>query len=149
MPLMARVFSGIQPSGELHLGNYLGALRRFVEDQHEEDAWFCIVDLHALTLPQNVEGLRERTLETATMYLAAGLDPDALRRRTRASAAQLLAVGIDPEVSTLFVQSHVAERVRHGRAVHVSLSPGGRHPAVRRRPRTGGRRPAPAPGARA
>jgi tryptophanyl-tRNA synthetase len=81
-----RVFSGIQPSGDLHLGNYLGALRRFVAEQHEHDSLFCIVDLHALTLPHDVEALPRKTLEAAAMYLAAGLDP---------------------EVCTLFVQSHV------------------------------------------
>jgi tryptophanyl-tRNA synthetase len=90
---MARVFSGIQPSGDLHLGNYLGAIRRFVRDQHENDSFFCIVDLHALTVPQDPEALRAKTLDLAMMYLAAGLDP---------------------EVCTLFVQSHVHE--------HASLS---------------------------
>jgi tryptophanyl-tRNA synthetase len=85
---VTRVFSGIQPSGDLHLGNYLGALRRFVDDQHEHDAVFCIVDLHALTLPHDAAALTPKTLEAAAMYLAAGLDP---------------------EVCTLFVQSHVHE----------------------------------------
>src|SRR5688572_24746721 len=87
-PLVARVFSGIQPSGDLHLGNYLGALRRFVADQHEHESIFCIVDLHAITLPHDPADLPGKTLETAAMYLAAGLDPD---------------------VCTLFVQSHVPE----------------------------------------
>jgi tryptophanyl-tRNA synthetase len=81
-----RVFSGIQPSGDLHLGNYLGALRRFVAEQHEHESLFCIVDLHALTLPHDPEALPRKTLEAAAMYLAAGLDPG---------------------VCTLFVQSHV------------------------------------------
>jgi tryptophanyl-tRNA synthetase len=85
---MTRVFSGIQPSGDLHLGNYLGALRRFVDEQHEHDSLFCIVDLHAMTLPHDVEALGPKTLEAAAMYLAAGLDP---------------------EVCTLFVQSHVPQ----------------------------------------
>jgi tryptophanyl-tRNA synthetase len=85
---MTRVFSGIQPSGDLQLGNYLGALRRFAVEQHEHDAFFCIVDLHALTVPQDPAQLRARTLEIAQLYLAAGLDP---------------------EVCTLFVQSHVHE----------------------------------------
>ncbi|MGI9118854.1 MAG: tryptophan--tRNA ligase, partial [Acidimicrobiales bacterium] len=85
---MARVFSGIQPSGDLHLGNYLGALRHFVADQHTYDSIFCIVDLHALTVPQDPQALGRRTLEAAQMYLAAGLDPS---------------------VCTLFVQSHVHE----------------------------------------
>jgi tryptophanyl-tRNA synthetase len=85
---MARVFSGIQPSGDLHLGNYLGALRRFVDEQYKHDSLFCIVDLHALTVPQDPQSLASRTRDLATTYLAAG---------------------IDPEVSTLFVQSHVHE----------------------------------------
>ena len=85
---MPRVFSGIQPSGELTLGTYLGALRRFVTDQTTDDSHFCIVDLHAITVPQDPALLRQRTLETAALYLASGLDPDAC---------------------TLFVQSHVAE----------------------------------------
>ena len=85
---MARVFSGIQPSGDLHLGNYLGALRRFVVDQDEHESFFCIVDLHALTVPKDPAELRARTLSTGASYLAAGLDPAR---------------------STLFVQSHVHE----------------------------------------
>jgi tryptophanyl-tRNA synthetase len=85
---MTRVFSGIQPSGDLQLGNYLGALRRFADEQHEHESVFCIVDLHALTVPQDPEALRRRTVETAAVYLASG---------------------IDPEVATLFVQSHVHE----------------------------------------
>jgi tryptophanyl-tRNA synthetase len=85
---MTRVFSGIQPSGDLHLGNYLGALRRFVVDQHEHDSLFCVVDLHALTVPQDPKQLRSASLGLATL---------------------LLAVGIDPDVSTLFVQSHVPQ----------------------------------------
>lgn len=83
---MARVFSGIQPTGELHLGNYLGALRHWVADQDTDDAIFCVVDLHAMTLPYDPAALSERTRRTATLLLAAGLDP------TRC---------------TLFVQSHV------------------------------------------
>jgi len=83
-----RVFSGIQPSGELTLGTYLGALRRFVADHHRSDSLFCVVDLHAITVPQDPEVLRRRTTETLALYLACGLDPDAC---------------------TLFVQSHVDE----------------------------------------
>lgn len=83
---MVRVFSGIQPSGDLQLGNYLGALRRFAREQHEADSIFCIVDLHAITVPQDPAELRARTIQTANLYLASG---------------------IDPEQATLFVQSHV------------------------------------------
>ena len=85
---MPRVFSGIQPSGELTLGTYLGALRRFSIGGTASDSTFCIVDLHAITVPQDPAVLRRRTIETAALYLASGLDPDAC---------------------TLFVQSHVAE----------------------------------------
>jgi tryptophanyl-tRNA synthetase len=85
---MARVFSGIQPSGALHLGNYLGALRRWLPYQEHDDARFCIVDLHALTLDVEPAELRAQTLDTALAYLAAGLDPSR---------------------SCLFVQSHVPE----------------------------------------
>ena len=86
-----RVFSGIQPSGELTLGTYLGALRRFVVDQGSTTSVFCIVDLHAITVPQDPDVLRGRILDTAAAYLASGIDPD---------------------VSTLFVQSHVAEHAQ-------------------------------------
>lgn len=85
---MSRVFSGIQPSGELNLGTFLGALRRFAKGQLDGDSYFCVVDLHAITVPQDPAVLRQRTTETLALYLASGLDPDAC---------------------TLFVQSHVAE----------------------------------------
>jgi len=62
---MARVFSGIQPSGSVHLGNLLGALRNWVADQHEADSIFCVVDLHALTVPQDPRRLRATSLELA------------------------------------------------------------------------------------
>ncbi|MCB1055844.1 MAG: tryptophan--tRNA ligase, partial [Acidobacteria bacterium] len=81
-----RVFSGIQPSGYMHLGNYLGAVRRWARHQDDKECLYCIVDLHAITVPQ---------------------EPEALRQQTRSAAALLLAAGIDPARSTLFVQSHV------------------------------------------
>src|SRR5579863_5241358 len=84
-----RVLSGIQPTADsFHLGNYLGALRQWVALQDIYDAFYCVVDLHAITIPQ---------------------DPALLTRRTRVAAAQLLAAGLDPDRCTLFVQSHVAE----------------------------------------
>jgi len=83
---MARVFSGIQPTGEMHLGNYLGAVRHWVAAQDVDDALYCVVDLHAMTLPY---------------------EPAELADRTRRTAALLLAAGLDPERCTLFVQSHV------------------------------------------
>jgi tryptophanyl-tRNA synthetase len=87
-----RVLSGIQPTADsFHLGNYLGAVRNWVAMQETADAFYCVVDLHAIT---------------------AGHDPVALRNRTRLSVAQLLAVGLDPERCTLFVQSHVPEHAQ-------------------------------------
>ncbi|HZE38956.1 MAG TPA: tryptophan--tRNA ligase [Stackebrandtia sp.] len=84
-----RVFSGIQPTADsFHLGNYLGALRNWVPMQDTHDAFYCVVDLHAITLEH---------------------DPKQLRQRTRVAAAQLLAIGIDPARSTLLVQSQVPE----------------------------------------
>jgi tryptophanyl-tRNA synthetase len=88
---MTRVLSGVQPSGEFHLGNYLGAFRSWVREQHEAEASYCIVDLHALTLD---------------------IDPAVLRARTLDAAIDLLAAGLDPEVCTIFVQSHVPEHPR-------------------------------------
>jgi len=88
---MARVLSGIQPSGDLHLGNYLGAIRNWVTDQGNHDAFYCVVDLHALTLD---------------------IDPAELRARTHDTALDLLAAGLDPERCTLFVQSHVVQHVQ-------------------------------------
>lgn len=85
---MARVFSGIQPSGELHIGNYLGAVRNWVRLQHEYECLFCIVDLHAITQ---------------------AYDPGGLAARTRDMAVSLLASGLDPERCVVFVQSHVPE----------------------------------------
>ena len=85
---MARVLSGIQPTGDIHLGNYLGAVRNWVDDQHTQDSYFCVVDLHAITVPRHPAELRAKTLELTLLLVAAGLDP---------------------EVCTLFVQSHVHE----------------------------------------
>src|SRR4051812_19547351 len=71
-----RIFSGIQPTGEKHLGNYVGAIRRWVDDQDRGEALFCVVDLHAITVPYAPVQLRESTLHTAATLIAAGLDPD-------------------------------------------------------------------------
>ena len=81
-----RIFSGAQPTGNVHLGNYLGALRNWVALQHEYESFFCIVNLHAVTIPQDPKTLAEKTRELARIYLA---------------------VGIDPDISTVFVQSDV------------------------------------------
>jgi tryptophanyl-tRNA synthetase len=75
MPFTPRVFSGIQPSGDLHLGNYLGAIRRFVPLQETHETIYCVVDMHAITVWQEPEILRRRTYEVAAAYIAAGVDP--------------------------------------------------------------------------
>jgi tryptophanyl-tRNA synthetase len=83
-----RIFSGAQPTGNLHIGNYLGALKNWVALQHEYESFFCIVNLHALTIPQDPKLLLEKTRDLARVYLA---------------------VGIDPLISTIFIQSDVPE----------------------------------------
>ncbi|MEV6841288.1 tryptophan--tRNA ligase [Streptomyces sp. NPDC051133] len=89
---MTRVFSGVQPTGHLTLGNYLGAMRRWAAvDQHRADSLFCVVDLHALTMDH---------------------DPARLRRLSRQTTTLLLASGLDPDVCTVFLQSHVDEHTR-------------------------------------
>src|SRR3989440_5439925 len=87
-----RVLSGIQPTADsFHLGNYLGAVRQWVALQDTHDAFYFVVDLHAVTVDW---------------------EPDRLRQRTRVAAAQLLAAGLDPDRCTLFVQSHVPEHTQ-------------------------------------
>ncbi len=83
-----RIFSGAQPTGSLHIGNYLGALKNWVDLQDEYEAFYCIVNLHAITLPQDPKTLRQKTLDLARIYLAAG---------------------VDPQKSTIFIQSDVPE----------------------------------------
>lgn len=72
---MKRVFSGVQPTGNIHIGNYLGALKQFVELQEENECIYCIVDMHSITVPQNPKELRKHTLDVAALYMAVGLDP--------------------------------------------------------------------------
>ena len=72
---MKRIFSGIQPTGNLHLGNYLGAIKNWVALQHQFDSLYCVVDLHAITAPQDPAALRASTIEVAASLLAAGIDP--------------------------------------------------------------------------
>ncbi len=71
-----RIFSGAQPTGELHIGNYLGALRNWVALQDQYECFYCIVNLHAITMPQDPQALKQKTLDLAKIYLAAGVDPD-------------------------------------------------------------------------
>ena len=98
---MARVLSCIQPTGEVHLGNYLGALRNWVSGQHENDAFHGIVDLHALTITETPGLLGQNTLQLAAM---------------------LFAVGLDPDVATVFVQSHVTEHSQLGWIMECQVS---------------------------
>lgn len=72
---MTRVFSGVQPTGNIHIGNYLGALKQFVELQNDNECIYCIVDMHSITMPQDPEVLRNHTLDVAALYMAVGLDP--------------------------------------------------------------------------
>lgn len=72
---MKRVFSGVQPTGNIHIGNYLGALKQFVELQEENECIYCIVDMHSITVPQDPKELRKHTLDVAALYMAVGLDP--------------------------------------------------------------------------
>ncbi|MBV8070159.1 MAG: tryptophan--tRNA ligase, partial [Acidobacteriaceae bacterium] len=74
--MKARILSGVQPTGQLHIGNYLGALKNWAEMQREYESIFCIVDLHAITVYQNPEELRGKILETAALFIAAGIDPE-------------------------------------------------------------------------
>ena len=83
-----RIFSGIRPSGDIHIGNYLGAIKQWISLQEENECIFCIVDLHAITTPYEKKELEKKILETTAVYLAAGLDP---------------------EKSIIFIQSHVKE----------------------------------------
>lgn len=85
---MARVFSGVQPTGNIHIGNYLGALKQFVELQDENQCIYCIVDMHSITVPQDPKELKDHILDVAALYMA---------------------VGIDPKKSIVFVQSDVAQ----------------------------------------
>lgn len=84
---MKRVFSGVQPTGNIHLGNYLGALKQFVELQDDNECIYCIVDLHSITVPQDPKELRKHILDVAALYLS---------------------IGVDPKKSTVFIQSDVS-----------------------------------------
>ena len=90
---MKRVFSGVQPTGNIHIGNYLGALKQFVELQEDHECIYCIVDEHAITVPQDPKELREHILDVAALYMA---------------------IGVDPKKSIIFVQSQVSEHAELG-----------------------------------
>lgn len=100
---MKRVFSGVQPTGNIHLGNYLGALKQFVELQDDHECIYCIVDEHAITVPQDPKALREHILDVAALYLA---------------------VGVDPKKSIVFVQSDVPGHAELGWVLCCNSSTG-------------------------
>lgn len=100
---VTRVFSGIQPTGDIHLGNYLGAVSNWVQDLDREDAIYCVVDLHAITIPKDPGELRAKTVELASILIAAGLDP---------------------QRCTLFVQSHVPQHAQLGWLMQCVISYG-------------------------
>jgi hypothetical protein len=94
---LKRILSGVQPTGALHLGNYLGAIRQWVQNQDSYDNYFCVVDLHAITVPHDPKKLKQETLQAAAMYVASG---------------------IDPKKSKIFVQSHVRAHAEMAWYVH-------------------------------
>lgn len=100
---MKRVFSGVQPTGNIHLGNYLGALKQFVELQEENEAIYCIVDEHAITVPQDPKELKKHILDVAALYLA---------------------VGVDPKKSIVFVQSQVPAHAELGWVLNCAANTG-------------------------
>lgn len=90
---MKRIFSGVQPSGTPTIGNYVGALKQFVDLQQDFETFYCVVNEHAITVAQ---------------------DPEALKKNTRSLAALYLALGVDPNLSTIFIQSHVPAHAQAG-----------------------------------
>ena len=153
-----RIFSGIQPTGAKHLGNYSGGFRQYAATQERGEAFFCIVDLHSITVAYDPEDLRERTLDLAAMLFATGLDPD------RSTVFIQSHVAAHPEAAWLLERGHELRRappddavqgqvraagVRQRRDLHLPGPDGRRHPALPDRPGADRRRPAPAPRARA
>lgn len=100
---MKRVFSGVQPTGNIHLGNYLGALKQFVDLQEDHECIYCIVDEHAITVPQNPKELKEHILDVAALYLA---------------------IGVDPKKSIVFVQSDVSGHAELGWVLNCCANTG-------------------------
>ena len=101
---MKRVFSGIQPSGELHIGNYLGAVQNWVKLQTQHDCLFCVVDLHAITQPYDPATLPSLTMDMAVSLYAAGLDPNQIRE-VRETVRRL------GETKTILLSTHILQEV--------------------------------------
>ena len=150
---MARVFSGIQPTGRKHLGNYIGAIRQYVADQSLGEAIYCIVDLHSISVPYEAETLADNTLDTAATLLAAGLDPARCTLFVQSQVPEhtegcwlLSAVATMGELQRMV---QFKEKSEGKDSVSLALfelpgAAGGGHPALPDRPRSRGRRPAPA-----
>ena len=100
---MKRVFSGVQPTGNIHIGNYLGALKQFVELQEENECIYCIVDEHAITVPQDPKELKKHILDVAALYMA---------------------IGVDPKKSIVFVQSSVSGHAELGWVLNCAANTG-------------------------
>lgn len=120
---MKRVFSGVQPTGNIHIGNYLSAMRQFVELQKDHECIYCIVDEHAITLPQDPQALRDHILDVAALYLA---------------------IGVDPRRSTVFVQSAVSGHAELGWILTCSSSTGELFRMTQFKSKSHGRESAPA-----
>ena len=134
-----RVFSGIQPTGAKHIGNLIGGMRQYVATQEEGDAFFCIVDLHSITVEYEPRDLHDRTLDLAALLYAVGLDPD------RCTLFLQSHVTAHPEAAWLSGRHRVratrpydpvqgkgrGQGVRVRRPLHLSRADGGRHPALR------------------
>ncbi len=153
--LMSRIFSGVQPTGNLHLGNYLGAIRNFVRLQEGNECLYCVVDLHAITVWQDPRELVASTREVTAAFLASGIDPEALIVFNQSA-------GIGPCRARLGVQLRRAARLaqphdpvqgeggqgpreRLGRTLRLPQPDGGRHPGLQGDPRAGRRGPEAAP----
>ena len=149
-----RIFSGIQPTGEPHLGNYIGAIRRWVDLQHDYESFFCLVDLHAMTLPWDPKKLRTDTLNMGAMLVACGIDPDRSVLFRQSQVGQHAGARMDPELRRPDggaaadgpVQGEVegGDRIRGSRLVHLPGPAGGRRSPLPGARRSGRRGPAPA-----
>ena len=122
--MKARIFSGVQPSGNLHIGNYLGALKNWAEIQGDYESIFGIVDLHAVTVYQNPAELRSKILETAALFLAAGIDPKQSEHRGAVVGAGAFRAGLDADLrdSRRLAGAHDAVQSRSRRSRRPSAT---------------------------
>ena len=159
MAIVERVFSGVQPTGNLHLGNYLGAIVNFVKLQETHNCLYCVVDMHAITQPVEVWGgpaeLARNTREVTAAFIASGIDPKKAHRVQPEPGVRTRGTGLDLQLrgAGRLAQPHdpvqgkgrQGSRERVGRSVRLSGADGGRHSAVSRHPCAGRRGPEAAP----